>query len=199
MRSRPRVKLLLSPSVVTPSTRLLAETVLVAKTTTPIEFVSMTLRCNVSAASGSGKTRSEHVSSLYLREWRSKPDTLAPGEHRYRVAFDLPAALPPTYSGKDARIDYVIRVHVAIPWWWDRVETFTVPVVSTESASPPTPHPQSFATSSDGPRGTKPFMEVALETTNVSVGDVLAARFPSRTCAESVFAASTSRSSRSSP
>lgn len=173
MRSRPKVKLLLSPSVVTPGTRLLAETVLTARSETPIDFVSLILRCNVFTAAGSGKSRSEHTSTLYHREWRSEPSKLTPGEHRHRVAFDLPDTLPPTYSGTDALIDYAVRVHVSIPWWPDRIETFTVPVASAESPAAPPPRPQSFATSPEGPRGKDSFMEVALETTQLAAGDVL--------------------------
>lgn len=174
MRSRPKVKLLLSPSFVTPGARLLAETLLVAKSETPIDFVAMTLRCNVFTAAGAGKSRSEHTSTLHLREWRSPAGTLTPGEHRYRVAFDLPDTLPATYSGTDALIDYTMRVHVSIPWWPDRIETFTVPVGSAESPVAPPPRPQSFATSPEGPRGKDSFMEVALETTHLAAGDVLA-------------------------
>jgi hypothetical protein len=173
VRSRPGVKLLLSPAVVTPSTRLLAETVLVSKSKTPVDYVSVTLRCHVFTAAGTGRTRGEAVSVLYHREWRSPPSVLTPGEHRYRVAFDLPATLPPTYTGTDARVDYSIVVHVAIPWWRDRIDTFTVKVAPPQSPEAPAARPRSFATSNDGPRGTKSFMEVALETTELAVGDVL--------------------------
>jgi hypothetical protein len=173
VRSRPKVKLLLSPSFVTPGTQLLAETVLQARSETPIAFVSMSLCCKVFSAAGAGKSRAEQTTTLYLREWRSPAGTLTVGEHRHRVAFDLPDTLPPTYAGADANIDYVIRVHVSIPWWPDRVETFTVPVASADAPSPPPPRPQSFATSPEGPRGKDSFMEVALESTQLAAGEVL--------------------------
>lgn len=174
MRSRPKVRLLLSPSLVTPGTKLLAETVLLARSKTPIDFVSMTMSCNLFVATGRAKSRAEHSSSIFHREWRSEPVMLAPGEHRYRVAFDLPHNLPTSYAGTDARIDHTVRVHVSIPWWPDRIETFTLPVTWPDTPAPPPPRPQSFATSSAGPRGTKPFMEIALETTHLATGDVLA-------------------------
>ena len=174
MRSRPKVRLLLSPSLVTPGTKLLAETVLLARSKTPIDFVSMTMSCNLFVATGRAKSRAEHSSSIFQRKWRSEPAMLAPGEHRYRVAFDLPHNLPTSYAGTDARIDHTVRVHVSIPWWPDRIETFTLPVTWPDTPAPPPPRPQSFATSTEGPRGTKPFMEIALETTHLATGDVLA-------------------------
>lgn len=74
-RSRPKVKLLLSPALVTPGTRLLVETVLAAKTQTPIDFVSMILRCNVSTvAVVGGKAPSSPddptVSAVARATWR---------------------------------------------------------------------------------------------------------------------------------
>src|SRR5882672_5357159 len=109
MRSRPKVKLLLSPSDVIPGTHLRAESVLTSKSETPIEFVSMLLTCEVSAGVGAGKSRVEHTSLLHQREWRSPAVTLVPGERRYQVSFDLPESLPPTYLGPDASILYLFR------------------------------------------------------------------------------------------
>ena len=129
MRGRPDVKLLLSPSVVTPGSRLLAQSVLDVKSETPIDYVAMTLMCRVTTAAGEGENRSEYKDSLFTRQWRSPPETLTPGTHRFRVAFDLPDHLPATYLGKNARIEYSVRVHVSIPWWPDRDETFALHVV----------------------------------------------------------------------
>ncbi|HSO37256.1 MAG TPA: hypothetical protein VLT33_32240 [Labilithrix sp.] len=174
MRSRPDVTLLLSPPIVTPGSRLLAQTVLDAKSETPIDFVSMTLTCRVTCAVGGGQDRSEYTDVLFLREWRSPGETLTPGEHTFRVAFDLPDHLPVTYTGKDAQIVYTVRVHVSIPWWPDRIETFELPVVWPDSPALPPAVPQSFATSVVGPRGTTPFMEVALEASQLATGEALA-------------------------
>lgn len=173
MRSRPDVKLLLSPSVVTPGSRLLAQSVLDVKTETPIDYVAMTLMCRVTTAAGDGENRSEYKDSLFTRQWRSPPETLTPGTHRFRVAFDLPDHLPATYLGKNARIEYSVRVQVSIPWWPDRDETFALHVVWPDSPASPPPTPKSFATALNGPRGVAPFMDLALETSALAIGEAL--------------------------
>ena len=174
MRSRPTVKLLLSPSVVTPGSRLLAQSVLDVKSETPIDYVAMTLTCRLTSVRGEGEDRREYKDALFGREWRSPPETLTPGTHRYQVAFDLPDHLPATYIGKSARIEYALRVYVSIPWWPDRDETFAVPVVWPDSPVSPPPTPKLFATSVDGPRGVAPFMDLALETSALAIGEALA-------------------------
>ena len=173
MRSRPKIDLLLTPAVAAPGARLVAETVLTATSETPIDFVAMRLTSKLYTAAAAGKSQLELASVLLDSEWRSKPTTLWRGEHRYRVAFELSDTLPATYAGPGASIDHVLGVHVSIPWWPDRIETFTVPIKPRASPAAPLPRPQFFASSPDGPRGNEPFMEVALETTQLAVGDVL--------------------------
>lgn len=174
VRSRPDVKLFLSPSTVTPGSRLLVRAVLEAKSETPIDFVSMTLACHITSATGEGEDRSEYKDALFLRAWRSPSQTLLPGTHPFHVAFDLPDDLPASYAGTGARIEYTVRVHVPIPWWPDRDETFSLLVVWPDSPASPPPEPKSFATSIAGPRGLDPFMEVAIETAELAIGEALA-------------------------
>jgi hypothetical protein len=172
VRSRPKVKVLLSPPVVLPAGRLVTEVILDARSETPMDFVSVFLDGRFTLAVGSGNARSVSTSKFFAKEWRSKAEKLSKGEHRYRVAFDLPPDAPPSYEGTNAWIRYILTVHVSIPWWPDRTETFAVPVGFT----PPErvePQPVSFATSTDGPRGTTPYVEVALATAQLAVGDVL--------------------------
>lgn len=172
MRSRPKVKLLLSPGLVSPGQRLHAEAVLTSKSETPVDFVAIRLRATTKAGIGSGKSRRVHEGTFFEREWRSKSMTMAPGEHRFETQFELPESLPPTYIGPDTSISYAITVHVSIPWWPDREQDFVVPVAF--AASPPlAPLPKVFVTSREGPRGKEPFMELSLDATQIALGDVV--------------------------
>lgn len=173
MRSRPLVKVLLSPPTLAPGGRLLAEGVLTSRSETPVDWVKMRLVNRVFTAIGAGNARSTSEATPYRREWTSSPMKLARGEHRFRVAFDLPADAAPTYTGEDAAIQWLLTVHVSIPWWPDRVETFGVPVALPGGGTLES-RPIAVATSREGPRGTVPFMEIALDSTHVALGDVLA-------------------------
>lgn len=176
MRSRPDVKVYLKPAVVGPGQRLVAETVLQSKSETPIDFVEMRLRGILRSAAGQGNYRQLYETQLCRAQWQSKPETLTEGEHRFQVSFDIPNDAPPSYQGADAAIIYELDVHVSIPWWPDRRKTFVVPVKMPPIT--PGPHPLSavYATSTEGPRGDAPFMEVALDATDLALGDVLTGR-----------------------
>lgn len=176
MRSRPDVKVYLKPAVVAPGERLVAETVLESKSETPVDFVEMRLRGVLRSAAGAGNHRQVYEASLYDSVWRSKPETLTAGEHRFKVGFDMKPDAPPTYSGADASIIYELDVHVSIPWWPDRRKTFIVPVRMPPFTPGPYPLAAVYATSTEGPRGDKPFMEVALDATDVALGDVVTGR-----------------------
>ncbi len=172
VRSRPKVKVMLSPPVVLPGARLVCEAILNVRSRTPVDYVSMRLEGSLATAVGAGNARSVYGERFYAKEWRSEPAELDKGEERYRVAFDLPAEAPPTYRGEHASVVYVLAVHVSIPWWPDRHETFAVPVGFVPRTRGEV-RPVTVATSTDGPIGTAPFLEVALAGTQLAVGDVL--------------------------
>jgi hypothetical protein len=176
MRSRPDVKVYLKPGVVGPGERIVAETVLTSKSETPIDFVEMRLRGVLRSAAGQGNYRQLYEAQLFDSQWRSKPETLTEGEHRFKVGFDIKPDAAPSYQGADASIVYELGVHVSIPWWPDRRKTFVVPVKMPPIT--PGPHPLSavYATSTEGPRGDAPFMEVALDATDIALGDVVTGR-----------------------
>jgi hypothetical protein len=173
MRSRPDVKLLLSPGVVQPGERLRAEALFTSKShETPVDFISMRLRGTTKIGVGSGKGRSIYEGVFFEREWRSKAMKMFKGEMRLAAAFDIPANMPQTYFGGDASIAYLITVYVSIPWWPDREEEFHIPV-ALPPAPAPDPIPRTFATSTVGPRGTDAFMEMSLDATQIAAGDVV--------------------------
>ncbi|MDF2698168.1 MAG: hypothetical protein K0S65_6551, partial [Labilithrix sp.] len=171
MRSRPKVKLLLSPGLVAPGERLLAEAVLTSTSETPVDFVAIRLTATEKIGVGVGKrSRAVHEAHIFEREWKSRPMTMAPGEHRFETAFDLPRSLPPTYVGLDAHIRHAISVHVSIPWWPDREQDFAVPVAFAPVPAL-APEPKVFVTSRGGPSGKNPFMELSLDATRIALGD----------------------------
>lgn len=172
MRSRPDVKVMLTPSHGVAGERLTAETILDVKTETPIDAVTMTLTGTLRTGAGKGV----QYTTIFQKAWHSQADTLQPGERRYRVAFDLPADLPASYPGAYGDVSYTLAVHVSIPWWPDRRASFVVPVI-TPPVMNRAPRPGNYATSSAGPRGTDPYVELALDNTWLAPGDVLTGSF----------------------
>src|SRR5207244_581757 len=74
MRSRPKVKVLLSPGVAQPAGRLVTETILDARSETPVDFVSTRLEGRFAVSVGAGNARAFHQSRFFAKEWRSKPE-----------------------------------------------------------------------------------------------------------------------------
>ncbi len=173
MRRRPDVKVYLDPAVVFPGGTLVAEAVLASKGETPVDWVEMRLRGTLRSAVGAGNARQYYESVVYDRVWRSPEQTLGEGEHRFRVEYPFDPSAPPTYAGADAAIGYELQVHVSIPWWPDRKRSFVVPVAMPPTMPSPDPLPVVSSSSSAGPRRGEPFMEVALDATDLALGDVL--------------------------
>ncbi|HVH46395.1 MAG TPA: hypothetical protein VM925_28835, partial [Labilithrix sp.] len=164
MRRRPDVKLYLTPGVVSPGQRVRAEVVLTSASDTPVEYVSFRLWTTATGSAG-GRT-------LFSQESRVGAFRMLPGEHRIGADFDVPASCPPSYIGRFASIDTALTVHVAIPWWLDRKQSFRVPV--TLAPVPPLdPVPKVFVSRHDGPRGNAPYVELALDATQIALGDLV--------------------------
>lgn len=172
MRSRPRVKVLLSPPFAMPGGEIEAEIVLTSKSETPVDYVSLELRGMVRVVLGSGKFRVKHEEDLLVQAWRSEPLTLQPGERRFRVRFVLPPDAPPSYGSASATVAYTLHLRVSIPWWPDRVHAFVMNV-RPRPIEAPAPQPRVFATSTEGPIGTEPFVEMALDDTWLSPGGMV--------------------------
>lgn len=173
MRRRPDVKVYLTPPAVFPGQTLVAETVLGSRSETPIDFVEMRLRGLLRSAVGAGNARQYHEALVYDRVWRSPAQTLGEGEHRFRVEYPFAPDAPPSYAGADAAIAYELRVHVSIPWWPDRRRSFVVPVATPPTMPGADPRPIVTSSSSEGPRRGEPYMEVALDATDLALGEVL--------------------------
>jgi len=168
MRGRPSVKTYLRPAVAVPGKPLQVEVVLTSRSDTPIDYVETKLVGTAWMQLG------RYGSSLRVLEQcaRHEPRTLTKGEHRFASRFDLPEGVPPTYRGGVAWVDYTLAVHASIPWWPDKRQSFALPVGPAARDGGPTP--QSFVSSLEGPRGSTPFLELALESTTLEIGGVLA-------------------------
>jgi hypothetical protein len=168
MRSRPKVKTYLRPAIAAPGSALDVEVVLTSASETPIDFVELKLEGRESVQFG--KYGASHV---FLRQKvLHGARTLGVGDHRLGGRFELPPGLMPSYRGSAANVLYALDVHVSIPWWPDRRQRFMIPVAPRPAQFPPTPH--TFLSTLEGPKGTAPFLEVALDSTTLEIGGELA-------------------------
>jgi hypothetical protein len=100
---------------------------------------------------------------------------LDPGEHALEAVFELPAGAPSSYRGNRLRVEWSARIHVDIPWWPDARATYSLWVVASDPAMPEVPR-RVFASSTGGPRGRKPYVEVSLGSTTLQPGGRLVGR-----------------------
>jgi hypothetical protein len=170
VRSRPKVKLLISPPEVPLGGSFVAEARLTSTSETPVDFVDLRLRGFEQIVVGQGSARRSTTRSLTGQQVHHTPGLLKPGEHGFAGRFRVPEQGPATFAGHAAAVCYELDVHVSIPWWPDRRMTFTIP-----TAWPPrtvgAPRAQIFATSSTGPSHGQPYMEVSLDRTEILAGE----------------------------
>lgn len=170
MRSRPDVKLLVRPPVLVPGQPFEAEAVLVSKSPTPVDAVTVSLRGTLRASSGDQVPTTIELLAL---EAVHRPGQLLPGENRLKTLFQVPAHLPPSYDdGVWASLTYRVHVDVDIPWWPDRSSVFAAHCVGPESP-PAAAHPKVFLSHAGGARADEPFFEVSLDATVVPASGVI--------------------------
>ncbi|MEP7121377.1 MAG: hypothetical protein ABJE95_10725 [Byssovorax sp.] len=167
MRSRPDLKLYLTPGIALPGGRIRAEAELVSRSKTPIDGVEFHLVGT--ERQHTGTTTTGHTTSPIYREMkhvdliaRTPATTLDKGSRRLAVDFDFPAACPPSYKSGVTEIRYDLTVRVAIPWWPDRSERYVVNVVSQPSRR--AGEPGSYCNDGAGPQGKALYLEASLDT-----------------------------------
>ena len=167
MRSRPDLKLYLTPGIVEPGVRLRAEAEIVSRSKTPIDGVEFHLvgteRCHTGTSMvGDAPMRTYQEVKHVDLVGRTPATTLEKGPHRVAVEFDLPANCPPAYQSAGTEIRYDITVRVAIPWWPDRSERYAVPVL----AAPSRAFGKSglYGTDAAGPKGKALYLEASLDS-----------------------------------
>ena len=172
MRSRPLVKVRTSAQVLEPGKPFEVEVELVSRSETPTDSVVVRFDASELAVYGAGKGARVHS-----RIWESQAATWTPGKLgvgsvKQRFSFHVPEGAPPTYSGTRCSTEYRLHVTVDIPWWANREASFVLPVAAAPSPLRPTA-PLLVATSTEGPRPGKLYIEASIDATELAPGDVL--------------------------
>ena len=167
MRSRPDLKLYLTPGTVEAGTRFRAEAELVSRSRTPIEGVEFHLvgierrRTGTSMVGSTSVPIYQEIRHVDLVA-HTPATMLEEGRHRVAAEFDLPPRCPPAYQSSVTTISYDLAVRVAIPWWPDRSERYPVNVVALPSRA--TGEPGSFCSNGAGPQGKALYLEASLDS-----------------------------------
>jgi len=152
------------PSYAHPGDRIEVEVHLESEEEVPLRRMTCQLRGRASAL---GET------TLCLQEATFLEDAAVPrGASSYRMIFELPEDLPPSYAlvAHQAFVSYRLVVRLDIPWWPDAERCFSLnvehPPVTVEDDPP-----QLHASHVDGPSGTDPYVEFTLSAYHVVPGD----------------------------
>lgn len=170
IKHRPQVELRLLWGA-TPGERLMLEVVVVAKHAVPIEAITACLRGEQRVTSSSTGARPPGRALLEHRAVLEAARTLPAGEHLFRLAFELPANLPPTFSCTRVDVRYELEIRVEIPWWPDRRAVFEVPLAFPKGEREP--RPLVTVSDVDGPRPREPYAELSLASTTLVPGGLL--------------------------
>lgn len=174
MRSRPDLKLYLSPSRPAPGETLKVDVHLESKSETPFEAIDLELigkESRYSHSTSDGKTSTSHYhqrDSLRLGH-RFPGGTLTPGKHTRSVLFAIPESAPPTYKSSYSSIEYELSVRVHIPWWPDRHERYIVHVLTPEHPAH-SPAPRVYSTRTNAPPKDEPGIELSLSSDQLQIG-----------------------------
>jgi hypothetical protein len=172
LRHRPRIRLRLYPEVY-PGEVVDVAVILDARREVTVDSIDVLFRGYERVLAG----RAWQTNNLIQRGLRlSGRRALPRGRSELPCRLELPRELPPAYEGRMACTRYELSVRVAIPWWLDRQELFRVRLIAPPAtAEPEQPErlPTRFATRRGGPRGTEPYMEGSLATTNIEPGAIL--------------------------
>jgi hypothetical protein len=164
MRGRPAVELRV-PRRVQPGDRLVVEVSLEFADRTPVEHVHLDLVGEVVSVT---RQDARTVVIQHARAEISGKTEFDPGTYARRAVFDLSATLPPSYRGAYVESRYRLELRVAIPWWLDRRENFELTLAAATQRRPER-RPQT----SGSLAGNDPFLELALDDTFFSPGEVI--------------------------
>ena len=172
IKRRPEI-MLYAPRAIRAGGEFVARLHLTCAEAVPVSAVDVELRGSFTGflrSQGDGGT-SEQV-FLRQRARVAEEGELSAGEHSYLTAFRLSEGLPASYEGDDLRIEYVIAVHVDIPWWPDARASFVLKMVAAELGAP-VASPRVYASAAGGAPGSKPYLEVSLGVTDIEPGGTL--------------------------
>jgi hypothetical protein len=176
VRSRPDLKLFLSPGHPTPGTRFRAEAVLTSRSETPINGVEFHFLGREQRHAGTSMAGdvpiAQYVGYTHVDLWARTPKTvLSKGVHRFAADFDVPPGAAPMYRSQSASVQYDLQVRVEIPWWPDRSERYAVPIAALPER--PRISAGTFCTDGRGPQGSALYLEASLESSVVPLGGSL--------------------------
>ncbi|MCA9534682.1 MAG: hypothetical protein KC593_13415 [Myxococcales bacterium] len=178
MRSRPDLRLYLTPRQPTAGARLSARIQLQSRTHTPYDGIEVRLvgrenRYERSTSDGNSTSARYHRREILRLAAEFRGGVLEPGTLEREVTFELPQDAPPTFRSTLASIAYELEVRVRIPWWPDRRGRFVV-TMHTPATDPGPPRPKLFTTERSENRGDDPVLELSLEDDRLVLGGALA-------------------------
>lgn len=177
VRSRPTIETFVVPNVPVPGSPLTVRARLESSSQTPIDGVEMRLtgierRYSHSRSSQNGTSRvyktHQHIALVAM----TPATKLGVGSFEYSARFDLPAALPPSYRDDYTTIEYRLDIHVHIPWWPDRHESYVITVPPPSWSADPK-GPVVFATHQDGPQKNQLYIEATVDPQSAYVGGAI--------------------------
>ncbi len=170
IKKRPELRLLAPPQV-RPGETFVAEVIVRARRPVPTSSLDVHFVGEERVTIGSGKhSRTARKTWVTLHARLSKARRMV-GEQRFRVRFAVPPTVPTSYSGCQARVQYLVKIHAAIPWWPDARASFVIPVVPPPADAPARPFV--FSSNPSGPTAGEPHVEASLTNTVLRPGGVV--------------------------
>jgi hypothetical protein len=103
---------------------------------------------------GSGKNSHTYRSTADQVAWRVPlvPEgIIEPGVHRYPFEFQIPVYALPSYSGKHAKVEYMLTARLDVPWWPDAVWRQAISVFFARESVRTFAKPVRFRSGGEGP------------------------------------------------
>jgi len=171
VRSRPLIRVQHTPPVAGEPLALHVE--LTGRSRTPIDAIEIALRCVETAFYGHGKGRRRYRTALVDELLTFDGLTLEAGQaHAIDVSLPLPREAPPSYDGRELRIDWSVWVHAIIPWWPDLRSTYPLEVARAPGTLPRPPVVVACS-QAGGPTPGKLYLEATLASTEVAPGEAV--------------------------
>lgn len=145
-----------------------------AEAETRIDFIEAKVIATQGWEIHAGKNGPHHkVSEPTLVVRLAEAGVLPAGTSRYKARFAVPAGFPPSHDIDPGYAHVDMKVRVSIPWRFDARERFRLPVriAPRQAVVARTP---TIAVGRSGPAPDAPRIEIALASTRVIVGEVVA-------------------------
>jgi hypothetical protein len=175
IKTRPEVRLLLpQPLIAGRAAEFIVE--LDCSKPLPVDAVSLRFCGDMVWFSSSGYGRHRQTSRFldHVGDLIAEQTELPAGVHRLRAQMMLGEQLPGSWTGDRLAIEYVVAVHVDIPWWPDKRVSFGVRVADARH-SVVDEQPSVYVSHVGGPPGKSPYLEFSLGQRSVHPGGLLRA------------------------